>query len=416
MGSTDRGDQFPMRPAVVLVFLLFLVPISMVQIIGQKGNARLFLMIRAAFFVVPLALTASWIAYRGRVVIDRKTSPVLLLFLGSLSVTAIGGLIGIARDYSRLYVIGDIFKFAVPVVTIGLITLVAEDRRDLKDSLVWVHAIYPLFFGSALLLYATDFLAPNDRISVLAPYAIMIVVSWWAFDRGIPLARVTLPLYVLAVPPLVYLYQSMSYLLTVILLPVLTVVFYYGVDFPAVARDYFRRHRVVSTVGGAILGVMALFTLLSLIAGTESYLQYKFTALVAGGGVFQTLVRVTGSRAVEPMGIIQTVTQDVPIGVLFGAGMGGTYVTPAVGGPSTWSGVDHYVHSGLWEAVLRTGIVGGALYFGLSVVFFVYAFRIRKQGIIEALAAAMATKNKPVPTSTLRAAALSDGSTSTMRN
>jgi O-antigen ligase len=71
--------------------------------------------------------------------------------------------------------------------------------------------------------------------------------------------------------------------------------------------------------------------------------------------------------------------------------MGSTFVITSPFTNAAWAGEDHFVHSGLWEAVLRTGLFGGVAYLGLLVSYVYIGWQVSSDNCLGALVAANAT-------------------------
>jgi hypothetical protein len=107
---------------------------------------------------------------------------------------------------------------------------------------------------------------------------------------------------------------------------------------------------------------------------------------------YQFLLQVSGSRAAEPHAAWMAIRQDA-LSLLFGRGMGSVFFVRSPFDNPVWEGTDHFVHAGVWEALLRTGLTGAVLYVAFGIGFAYVAFRIRHEDVLGGLTATVAIIN-----------------------
>lgn len=389
MGDTSSRE----RLASVGLALLFLSTIFLPKIVGVGQSPRHRLVAEAILFTIILAGFAILALYWPEVQADRSYSRLLaaLLLFNVVAVFAAG--IGLHSGFSRLYVVGDLFKFLVPTLAIFGLYFAVFKPTTFRRGFLYAHYVYIVFLLAALTMYVTGILPPNDRLSFLYQYPPVLVIAYWLWNTGHSGGKLTFPLLAVAAIPVIYFTQSLRIVLDIVLLFGITVFFYHGIE----------RRWIIRTLGVGFFGAMLFVVYVSQFGPltapetweSAGYLGRKVSHLFRGLGPYELVLRLGGSRGAEPFGVYNEIRSDGILGLLIGSGMGSTFTIHPPTGIQTpvWAGTDHYVHAGLWEALLRTGIIGGALYVVFSLYFFSVTWSIRSQDILCSMACAFAVVN-----------------------
>ncbi|MFC7176990.1 hypothetical protein [Halosegnis marinus] len=310
------------------------------------------------------------------------------MFGATVLLSTVALVVGLLRGYPTGDVFGDYYKFIIPAATVTLVYAVADSSEQLETALAVAFRIGLLLIASVLTLYVTGVLGLNDRPRFIYQFPILIVLGYWQYRQGDPVARYGFPFLVVATLPLVGYSQSLSLLLQTLLTAVLAVTY---------AR--FNSPRELAVGGGVVAVVGVIGGGLLLLAATQlssaqwreyGYLGSKMVALVGDYTLYERLIVLGGSRAAEPFGVLARIDGGL-LELLVGSGMGSTFMVSSPFGSPRWIGEDHFVHAGLWEAVLRTGLLGGLAYLGVVVSYIYVGWKVSGDSYLGALAAANAS-------------------------
>lgn len=372
---------------VRLGILLFVTTIAAPTILGS-GNVRMNNTIEAGLFMLVLVALGG-VILRNRVVsIDLNYRQLIGVFTGFLCISTIALIYGLLIGNSWLLAVGDYYKFAVPILAIITLYLAFPIASSLERVFTGVHHVYVGWYFAVLPLYPLGILEPNQRLQSLYLLPIATLLAFWLRRRGHPVARISLPLLVASVPVTVFYLQSLGFLVKAAALFILSAVFWLGIW-----RSLSFLVGGVAVGGALLLAGLVLDGIRSAITETIAggYLWRKLGFIVSDAGIVRTVVLLSGSRLVEPLGIMAELRRHGVWGILFGAGMGSKFMTPDVFGTDPiWAEVDHFVHSGLSEALLRTGVLGTGLYLAFVLGFVFVGLKIREDGALGALVAATA--------------------------
>lgn len=388
--STTTTSSTDVRSGLVtlLVVGLYISTVAIPRILGSGGAVRLNLIIEALLFGAVLGGLAVVLLARGWFQFDRVYRGIMVLFGVFLLLSTVALAIGLTRDYPTGDILGDYYKFVIPVATVTLVYTASESADQLQTAFAVVFRIALLLFSGTLALYVTGILQSNARPGIVYQYPVVLILGYWLFCNGDPVARYGFPFLAVTGPPLVFYSQSLSLLLQTGLTAGFVVVYAYAdkVD------DLIARGGVLAIVGAVISG---LFLLLALQIPAEQWEQYgylgsKIAALVDEYTLYERLIALGGSRAAEPFGVLARI-DDSLFELLFGSGMGSTFVVSSPFPDAVWAGEDHFIHAGLWEAVLRTGLLGGLTYLGMLVAYLYTGWKVSNDSYLGALAAANAS-------------------------
>ncbi|WP_435066137.1 hypothetical protein [Halobaculum sp. EA56] len=389
MSTTTRRSFRTGERAVTLLFVgLYLSTIAVPRILGSGGAVRTKLIVEALLFGAVLGGLAGISIFHGQFRFDKTYSKILMTFSALILLSAIALTIGFIRGNPTGYVLGDFYKFVVPVATVALVYAASDSSERLEVAFAIAFRVALVVFVLILGLYLTGILLPNQRPGIVYQFPVVLVLGYWLFRRGDPVARYGFPLLAVGAVPLVFYTQSLSLLLQTVLTAVLAVVY---------VRS--SRPRDLFVVGGAVAAVGVVGGIVFLLSATQipveqwreyGYLGSKMVALVGDYSLYERLILLGGSRAAEPFGVLARI-DDSLLQLLFGSGMGSTFVVSSPFGAPSWVGEDHFVHAGLWEAVLRTGLLGGLAYLGMLVSYLYVGWQVSHDSYLGALAAANAS-------------------------
>lgn len=376
----------------VLIIGLFLSAVANPRIMGRGQNVKITLASQALIFGSFIFLLFAYVTAGNFYKVSRKDLPIFSLFFLFTGISSVSFIYGLGSDYSLFHTIGDFYKFVIPSILMTLLYLVMNSSDEMERILAQIYYLFVILFFIGLLAYFIDFLDPNQRISILYGLPGLIPLSFWLSGKGNRLARFSLPILLLATIPTLYYSQSLGLLIQLILVPGLTLSLFYG-----------PKHLILSSWKKGLIGLFCLMLILGCIHNLNptylnelytGYLGDKIKRILTSANLLQMAVEAGGSRIMEPLGIIEKMTNQSLFAFFFGAGMGSTFLTPAPGRQEKiWVGKDHHVHSGFWESFLRTGSFGAIIYLFISIMFFLVAWKVRKINIIGALAAAFAILN-----------------------
>lgn len=388
--STVTTSRTRLRPGTVtlLVVGLYLSIVAVPRIIGSGGLVRIKLIFEALLFLAVLCGIGLLLLARGRFRFDRAYGGIFALFALFTLLSGVALVAGFARNYPIGDVLGDYFKFLVPVATVTLVYVVSDSSDQIEAAFAVVFRIALLLFAALLGLYLTGVLQPNTRPEFIYQFPVVLVLGYWLYRRGDPVARYGFPFLVVAALPFVVYSQSLSLLLQTVLTAVFTAVFIRADDTAVF---------LTRVCGLVVMGLVTagLFILFATQIPTQQwagygYLGSKVVALVGDYTLYERLVIVGGSRAAEPFGVLAQI-DDSFLELLFGSGMGSTFIVSSPFGSPVWIGEDHFVHAGLWEAVLRTGVIGGLTYLGILATYLYVGWHVSNDSYLGALVAANAT-------------------------
>lgn len=386
--ATARSTDVRSGLVTLLVVGLYISTIAFPRVIGYGGEARLKLIAEALLFAVVLGCLGFVLLARGQFQLDRAYTGIAAIFGIFLLLSTVALVVGLTRDYPVSDVLGDYYKFIVPIVTITLVYAASESSEQLETAFAVVFRIALLLLTGVLALYVTGILQPNIRPGVIYQYPVVLVLGYWLFRHGDPIAQYGFPLLVLAGLPLAFYSQSLSLLLQTGLTAGFVIVYASADD----AESLIARGGVFATAGVVGLGLFLLFALQISAEQWEQYgyLGSKIAALVGDYTLYEQLIALGGSRAAEPFGVLARIDGDL-FELLLGSGMGSTFFVSSPFPAAVWVGEDHFVHAGLWEAVLRTGVFGGITYFGVHIAYLYVSWQISSDSYLGALAAANAS-------------------------
>jgi len=386
--TATRNARVGRRAVPLLIIGLYVSTIAIPRIIGTGGAVRTKLVLEALLFGAVVGGLGVILLARGRVRLDRAYRGTATVFAALVLLSTVALVIGLSRGYPTGDVLGDYYKFVIPPATITLVYIVSDSSEQLETALAVVFRIGLFLIAGVLVLYVTDVLGVNARLGFIYQFPIILVLGYWQYRQGDPVARYGFPFLVVATLPLVGYSQSLSLLLQTILTAVLAGIY---------ARSNSPRELAVGGVVVAVVGVVGGGLLL--LAATQlssaqwreyGYLGSKMVAVVGDYTLYERLIVLGGSRAAEPFGVLARIDGSI-LELLVGSGMGSTFVVSSPFGSPGWIGEDHFVHAGLWEAVLRTGLLGGLAYLGVLVSYLYVGWKVSDDSYLGALVAANAS-------------------------
>jgi hypothetical protein len=388
MNTATRSAPIGARTVIFLVVGLYVSTIAIPRIIGAGGAVRTKLVLEALLFGAALGGLGLVLLARGRVKFDRAYRGIAIVFGAIALLSTVALVIGISRGYPISDLFGDYYKFIVPVATITLVYTVPDSSAQIETALAIAFRIGLLLITGALILYVTGVLGLNARPGFIYQFPIVLVLGYWQYKQGDPVARYGFPFLVVATIPLVVYSQSLSLLLQTVLTAVLAGIY---------ARFQNPRELAVGGIAVTAVGIVGggLFLLaaaqLSVTQWQEyGYLGSKMIAVVGDYTFYERLIVLGGSRAAEPFGVLAEIDDSI-LTLLVGSGMGSTFVISSPFESPGWIGEDHFVHAGLWEAVLRTGLLGGIAYLGMLVSYLYVGWKVSNDSYLGAIVAANAS-------------------------
>lgn len=366
---------------------LFAATISVPRVLGSGGAVRLKLLIEAAVFVLFLSGLVAVIFARQKIRLHREYGQIFTVFVVFLSLNLVGLVTGIWRSQSFFYVLGDYYQFTIPVAAVLGIYGAAQSSASLERAFAAIFRIYLLLIAGTLSLYLLGVLDPNQRLGLIYQLPVSLVVAYWLYRNGDSVARFGFPALAVATLPILYYSQSLSLLLQVGLTSILAVVFYHAED----PEEFISLGFLLGLAGviGVVIFLMGAHQIPASQWKEYGYIGNKVAALVGNYTLYERLILLGGSRAAEPIGIVARIDDSI-FEVLFGAGMGSKFAVSSPFPDSPWTGVDHFVHSGFWEATLRTGILGAITYLGIVLSYFYVGWQVSSDSYLGAAAAANA--------------------------
>lgn len=388
VNTAARNSFSRTRPVTLLIIGLYVSTIAIPRIIGAGGAVRTKLILEALLFGAALGGLGVALLIRGRVQFDRTYRGIATAFGVIVLLSTIALFVGLLRGYPTGDVLGDYYKFTVPAATVTLVYTVSDSSGQVETALAVAFRIGLLLMAGVLTLYVTGILEMNARPGFIYQFPILLVLGYWQYKQGDPIARYGFPFLVFATIPLVVYSQSLSLLLQIAATAVLTAI-YAHFSSPRELAVGGVVVAVVGVVGGGLLLIAA--SQLSVAQWREyGYLGSKMAALVGDYTLYERLIVLGGSRAAEPFGVFARI-DDSLLELLVGSGMGSTFVVSSPFGSPGWTGEDHFVHAGLWEATLRTGLLGGIAYLGVVASYLHTSWKVSDDSYLGALAAANAT-------------------------
>ncbi|NHX41496.1 MULTISPECIES: hypothetical protein [Haloarcula] len=381
--SSKGGVQKVVGLAILIG--LFITQVGLPRIVGAGSNVRFLLMTQALVYAGLLGCLFLLIRPRVRLWVDRDFAMAYAGLLGLVVLGVVALAVGIVRGHPRLDVVGDFYKFVLPAATVLGIYVWASSRTPLQRVAAAGHHLYLLGLIPVLSLYLGGYLEPNERLVFVYAFPTILVISYWLFRSGNRVAKFGFPVMAITSVAVVYYSQSLLLLIEVATLLPLTVVYYR-------IRNVQRAVWLGSSTT-LILGLLLMFVITQLSPGaleSAGYLGSKLSALSGDYTLYERSIQLGGSRAAEPGGVIAAVSSDL-FSMLFGVGMGSTFVVTSPFPDSIWVGTDHFVHAGFWEAILRTGLLGGVAYLLLASSYLHFGWRVRRLDRLGALVCAKAT-------------------------
>lgn len=386
--ATTRGDRIGSRIVPALVVGLYLSTIAVPRIIGAGGAVRRKLIVEALLFGLVLGGFGLVFLARGQVRFDRSYVELLGVFGLLVLLSTVALAVGFAHGHPTGDVLGDYYKFVVAPLTVLLVYAATDSTEQLETAFAVVFRVALVVFAVTLGLYLTGVLSSNMRPEYVYQFPLVLVVGYWLFARGDEIAKYGFPFLLLAAVPFVFYTQSLSLLVQVVLTGVLTGVYVRADELEAMLRVAVPV-AVVGLLGGGLF-VIAVAQVPASQWSQYGYLGSKMIAISGDYTLYERIVVLGGSRAAEPFGVVARI-DDSFFQLIFGSGLGGTFVASSPLGPAGWAGEDHFVHAGLWEAVLRTGLLGGLAYLGMLLGYLYVGWRVSADSHLGALAAANAT-------------------------
>ncbi|MDH4161661.1 MAG: hypothetical protein OEW15_03095 [Nitrospirota bacterium] len=338
------------------------------------------------YSLVTLFLRSSRYAPRTGKGLYRSQVKYIVLFTVFVVLSIIAMLKGLEREYGLRYVIGDTYKFLIPPVCIYYFYLVIRKSAEYEDILYAYYWLAVVMQVLMLVPYMAGILKTNDRIFSVNNLPLVLMLGYFFRERS-RRVRPAQWLMLFTIPVYIYFTQSLSLFVSLSVVPLLTIVLY----------RYSGRRLALFLVGILIFSCTMIYVMLyrgDFIGEilprkyADYYLSGKFVGLQNAASTEAKLEMIAGSRFAEPKGIVGEISDGKLMTMLVGAGMGSTFTSTSVTGlKRTWTGEDHFVHAGVTESLLRTGVLGAVLYVLISLLFVGVGLQMRRYNIIAALSA-----------------------------
>jgi hypothetical protein len=388
VSTAIRRSSVGARATTLLIIGLYISTIAIPRIIGAGNAVRTKLVLEALLFGTALSGLGVIVFIRGRIQFDRTYRGIAAILGIIVLLSTVALVLGLIQGYPMGDVLGDYYKFVVPVVTVVVVYTVSDTSEQLETILFVAYRVGLLLIIGVLVLYVTGIIGVNERPGFIYQFPILLILGYWQYRQGDPIARYGFPFLVIATLPLVGYSQSLSLLLQTVLTAVLVMVYIHLNELKRLAIG-----------GGMVTAVGIVGSVLLLLAATQvsvsqwqeyGYLGSKMVAVADDYTLYERLIILGGSRAAEPLGVLARIDSSL-FKLLFGSGMGSTFVVSSPLGSPGWIGEDHFVHAGLWEAVLRTGLLGGLSYLGMLISYFYAGWKVRHDSYLGALVVANAS-------------------------